>query len=497
MNTVDKELYEIEYESMLMDTALTALAGQAKILNSIKDKKTAKMLLPVLENNLGIEMPKERYAFSGILSGESMEVPSGEVLRTVKKAASEIYKGIKSVAKKLVELAKRFVLWVKSFFSKEAAMQLKLEKAFSKELDVLDKQLNTVSELELGKVGTPLLELERNVEKFIKDTNETNDKLKEVQKAFDDLPKNVTPEQAKKALESLEVAVDKDDIILDPKKLNETPVSQLVDESKVILTKSSKKADPKKKEINQPESFTTLQKTYFNPNASKPFDESNVHNADDIFSVLEDGLISIHENLNNVYENMRDDKKLGLAFDNVSSISEKLMRKINVKDLSGIVIFKPVLAVEKIKGFTFKRLTTNRVDRSDTFWAMGSKRPAFPLDDITVDYATETIEEIKSSSDSLGKAVDNTGIELEELTKTLDNVPDSFDELTDKEQKESSKESFQLERDMLVLLLKSKKELLEHQLGGLKRAKESSKALMDAMEDVRNLIRKSKRSLKK
>lgn len=500
MNTVDRELYEIEHESMLMDTALTALMGQAKIVSGISNEKNAKILLPVLENNLGIQLPKERYVFSGILAGESMEVPSGEVLDTVKKVASGIYDGIKAVVNKLIELARRFVSWVKSFFSKEAAVQVKQEKAFKKEVDVLDKQLDTAAKLDLGKAGMALSRVDAKIEKFIKDTEETGKRLGEVVKAFDNLPKDITPEQAKKALESLEVVVDKDDIILDPKKLDETPVNQLVDESNVIPFESKKKPDPKKNEIKQPQSFVALQNLYFNPESSKPFDEINTANVRKAYGDVEVFLAVLIDDIEKIMQkdaDVLDVKAAETSLGKISAEVDRFVDKFKTKDMPGVTGYMPKVKKEKIGSLDFSTLILEKFDRTAELKAFESKRPSYPIEGLTTADANDTIRDNKERVPETEKTISEATLKLEDVKSMLDEFPSSYSALSEEEKKEFSEEEFVFGRALFVTFVNLNKTRVESGIHELKYLQSVAKAMLRASEDIKRIIRKKYRSLKK
>lgn len=500
MNTVDRELYEIERESMLMDTALTALMGQAKIVSGISNEKNAKMLLPVLEKNLGIQLPKERHTFSGILAGESMEVPSGEVLDTVKKVASGIYDGIKAVVNKLIELARRFVLWVKSFFSKEAAMQLKLEKAFKKELDKLDKELDIVAKLDLGKAGTALSGLEANVEKFVKDTEETSELVKELEKAFDDLPKDVTPAQAKKTVEALEVVVDKDDIILDPKKLDETPISQLVDESNVVPFESKKNPDPKKNEIKQPQSFVTLQNLYFNPEASKPFDESNTANVEKVHNDIRVFLTFLITDIEKIIESdfgTLDMKASETSLGKMSAEVDRFVDKFKKKDIPGVTGYMPKVKKEKIGSLDFSTLTLEKFDRAVELKAFESKRPSFPIEGLTIADTNEIIRAKKEQVPETEKVISKAILDIEETMSRIDEFPSSYSELSKEDKKDITEEEFVFGKTLFITFVNLQRTIMENTMHELKYVQSVAKAMIRSSEDIKRIIRKNKRSLKK
>lgn len=92
MNTVDRELYEIEYELLLTMTGLDGLTA-ALTMTETESESGASILLPATCSILG------------------EQVPSGEALDGIKKIAGKVKDGLVALKDKILSLIKRFIAW--------------------------------------------------------------------------------------------------------------------------------------------------------------------------------------------------------------------------------------------------------------------------------------------------------------------------------------------------------------------------------------------------
>lgn len=113
MNTVDRELYEIEHELLLTMTGLDGLTA-ALSMTSTESESGASILLPVTCSLLG------------------EQVPSGEVLDGIKKIAGKVKDGLVALKNKILSLIKRFIAW---FTDKQKKIEDKI-KGTEEKLDV-------------------------------------------------------------------------------------------------------------------------------------------------------------------------------------------------------------------------------------------------------------------------------------------------------------------------------------------------------------------------
>lgn len=113
MNTVDRELYEIEHELLLTMTGLDGLTA-ALSMTSTESESGASVLLPVTCSLLG------------------EQVPSGEALDGVKKIAGKVKDGLVAIKDKILSLIKRFISW---FTDKQKKIEDKI-KGTEEKLDV-------------------------------------------------------------------------------------------------------------------------------------------------------------------------------------------------------------------------------------------------------------------------------------------------------------------------------------------------------------------------
>lgn len=113
MNTLDRELYEIEHELLLTMTGLDGLTA-ALSMTQTESESGASILLPVTCSLLG------------------EQVPSGEVLDGIKKIAGKVKDGLVALKNKILSLIKRFIAW---FTDKQKKIEDKI-KGTEEKLDV-------------------------------------------------------------------------------------------------------------------------------------------------------------------------------------------------------------------------------------------------------------------------------------------------------------------------------------------------------------------------